>query len=110
MQLFIVPFRSHNILNTGHTNGTIAVTVDIMKRGRKGKHWNTLERYHIYKIRKDNLHMNDTYRYTTPHIRVITRALHQMAAHTHPVTLYGRQSIHKVYIYRRINNTTTQAG
>jgi hypothetical protein len=36
-------------------------TVDIIKTGKKGKHLNTLEKYHIYRISKDNLHMNDTY-------------------------------------------------
>jgi hypothetical protein len=37
--------------------GTICDTVDVIM-GRKGKYFNTLERYHIYKISKDN--MNDT--------------------------------------------------
>jgi hypothetical protein len=44
------------------------------------------------------------------HIRDITRALYQMAAHTPPVTLYGTPNIHMVYIHRTINSTTTQAG
>jgi hypothetical protein len=49
------------MLNMGHTYGTITDTMDIRKTGKKGKHLNTLEKYRIYKISKDNLHMNDTY-------------------------------------------------
>jgi hypothetical protein len=33
--------------------------MDIITTGRKGKHLNTLDRYHIYKISRENLHMND---------------------------------------------------
>jgi hypothetical protein len=50
---------SNRILNTGHKYRTIADTMDIIKTHRKGKHLNTLEKYHIYKISKDNLQMND---------------------------------------------------
>jgi hypothetical protein len=39
-----------------------------MKIERKGKHLNTLEKYHIYKISKEKIHMNDTY---TPIFEVI---------------------------------------
>jgi hypothetical protein len=52
---------SNHILNTGHTYGTVTFTMEVITTGRKGKHLNTLERYHIYKISRDNLHMNDTY-------------------------------------------------
>jgi hypothetical protein len=55
---------SNNILHTGHTCGTITDTTDIIKTGRKGKHLNTLAEYHIYRISKDNVHMNDTYIHT----------------------------------------------
>jgi hypothetical protein len=35
--------------------------MDIIRTHKKGKHLNTLEKYHIYnKISKNNLHMNDT--------------------------------------------------
>jgi hypothetical protein len=50
---------SNHILNTRHTYETMTDTVDIITTGRKGKHLNTLERYHLYKIRRENLHMND---------------------------------------------------
>jgi hypothetical protein len=32
----------------------------IIPTGRKGKHLNTLEKYHIYEVSNKNLHMNDT--------------------------------------------------
>jgi hypothetical protein len=35
--------------------------MDIIKTGKEGKHLNTLEKCHIYKISKDNPHRNDTY-------------------------------------------------
>jgi hypothetical protein len=31
------------------------------RTGRKGRQLNTLEKYHIYKISSNNLHMNDTH-------------------------------------------------
>jgi hypothetical protein len=37
---------STNILNTGHTYGTITDTMDVIRTGRKGRHLNTLEKYH----------------------------------------------------------------
>jgi hypothetical protein len=40
----------------------------IIKTGKKGKHFNNLEKY-IYKISKDNQYMNDTYTDTTPYSR-----------------------------------------
>jgi hypothetical protein len=52
---------SNHILNTGHTYGTITDTMDVIRTGRKGKHLNTLEKYYIYKISKNNVHMNDTH-------------------------------------------------
>jgi hypothetical protein len=47
----------------GHTYGTVTDTMDIVKTGRKRRHLNTIERYHVYKISRNNLHMNDTYIY-----------------------------------------------
>jgi hypothetical protein len=57
-------YQTH-ILNTVHAHGTIMVTMGIIKTGRKGKHLNTLEKYYIYRISKDNLHMNDTHTFET---------------------------------------------
>jgi hypothetical protein len=59
-----------NIKNTFTLSGTTAAipdiqivmdTMDIIKTGKKGKHLNTLEKYHIYGISKDNVQKNDTY-------------------------------------------------
>jgi hypothetical protein len=52
---------SNHILNTGHTHGTITDNMDIIRAGRKGRHLDTSEKYHVYKISRNNLHMNDTY-------------------------------------------------
>jgi hypothetical protein len=41
---------SNHILSMGHTYGTITDIMDVIKMGRKGRHLNTLERYHIYKL------------------------------------------------------------
>jgi hypothetical protein len=48
-------------LNTGPTYGTLTDTMDIMKIVKKWKHFNGLEKCHIYLVRKDNLHKNDIY-------------------------------------------------
>jgi hypothetical protein len=52
---------SNHILNTGHAYGTITDTMDIVRTAKKGKHLNTLERYHMYRLSREKLHMNDTY-------------------------------------------------
>jgi hypothetical protein len=52
---------SNHVLATEHTYGTIEDTIDVIMTGRKGRHLNTLEKYHIYKIIRNNLHMNDTH-------------------------------------------------
>jgi hypothetical protein len=52
---------SNDILSTGHAYRTIADTMEIITAGKKGKYLNTLERYHIYEISREDLHMNDAY-------------------------------------------------
>jgi hypothetical protein len=52
---------SNNILNTGHAYGTMQDTMEIITLGKKGKYVNALGRYHIYKVSRDNLSMNDTH-------------------------------------------------
>ena len=42
--------------------------MEIIKTVRNGKHLSTLEKYHIYKISKENLHMNDINTDTHNHI------------------------------------------
>jgi hypothetical protein len=51
----------NHILNTGHAYGTINDTMNIIKTAKKGRDLNTLDRYHIYKLSREKLHMNDTY-------------------------------------------------
>jgi hypothetical protein len=58
----------NHILNTGHTYYTIRYIVDVIKIEKKGKHLNTLEKYHIHKISKDRLHMSDTYMRGAPKV------------------------------------------
>jgi hypothetical protein len=65
---------SNHILNTGNKYGTITDTMDIIKTHRKGKHLNTLEKYYIYKVSRDNLQMNDT---NTDTHKPIFKALHE---------------------------------
>jgi hypothetical protein len=55
---------SNRILSMGHTYGTITDTMDVIRTGRKGRHLNILEMYHIYKISRNNLHMNDMSKHT----------------------------------------------
>jgi hypothetical protein len=53
----------------------------IIRTHRKGKRLNTLEKYHINKISKDNLKMNDTDTDThNPSIQSTTGNEHQLAA------------------------------
>jgi hypothetical protein len=52
---------SNHILNTGHAYGSITDKIKIKELEKKGKNLNTLERYHIYKISINRLHINDTY-------------------------------------------------
>jgi hypothetical protein len=61
-------YSSHTS-RTRNTYGTD--TVDV-KRTQKGKRLDALEKYHIYKISRINLHMNDKYWYTGPNIQNIT--------------------------------------
>jgi hypothetical protein len=39
----------------------MADTMDNIKTGKKGRHLNSSEKYCIYRISEENLHMNDTY-------------------------------------------------
>jgi hypothetical protein len=55
---------SDYILNTGHAYVSITGTLKVIKiEEKKGKHLNTLEKYHIhvYKISKNRLHMSEAY-------------------------------------------------
>jgi hypothetical protein len=65
---------SNHILNIGHSYGSITDTMEIIKIERNGKHLNRLEKYHIYKISKEEIHMNDMHDKTyNPIFEVINR-------------------------------------
>jgi hypothetical protein len=51
----------NHILNAGHSYSKITDTMDVIRIGRKSRHLNTLERYQIYEVYKNNLHMNDVH-------------------------------------------------
>jgi hypothetical protein len=48
-----------HILRSGHSYGNIKDTMDIIKVEGKGKHLDTLERFHIFCAYKQNTHLND---------------------------------------------------
>jgi hypothetical protein len=75
---------SNRILNTGHTYGTITVTMDIMKLERKGKDLNTFREVpYIYITRsKDGSRVYDTCIDT---YNPIFETLHHITAHTTPL-------------------------
>jgi hypothetical protein len=57
---------SNHILNTGHKYGPIAGTMDIVKTHKKGKHMNTLEKYHIQKLYRKPTHERQLHRAQQP--------------------------------------------
>jgi hypothetical protein len=65
----------------------MADIMDIIKTGKKGKHLNTLKKYHIYRISKDNLLMNDTYNDRFKPIFKTLRELYTRQQHTPTLTL-----------------------
>jgi hypothetical protein len=52
---------AQHILDTGHAYGTIEDTLSILYHEKKGPLMNALEQFHIYRLSKDNLHVNDTH-------------------------------------------------
>jgi hypothetical protein len=84
------------MLNTGHTYGTI---MDIIKTGRKGKHLNTLEKYNIYRINEDNLHMNDTYIDIYNPILETLHELYIRQQHTHTPSHVIKAGLYLLYIH-----------
>jgi hypothetical protein len=75
----------------------------VITTGRKGKHLNNLERYHIYRISRDNLHMNGTYNDTHNPIFETLHKLYTRLQHIHTPSYVIKagsdtQNIHKVLI------------
>jgi hypothetical protein len=50
---------AQHILNTGHSYGKIEDIMEIIKVENKGKHLDTLEKYHIFCSYKQNIHLNN---------------------------------------------------
>jgi hypothetical protein len=48
-------------MNTGHSYSPIDDMMEIITILKKGKHLNTVEKYHIYCAQKENRHLNDTH-------------------------------------------------
>jgi hypothetical protein len=48
---------AQHILDTGHAFDTLENTLNV----KKGPHMNSLERFYIYRLSRNNLHLNDTY-------------------------------------------------
>jgi hypothetical protein len=73
--------------------------MDVIRTGRKGRHLNTLEKYHIYKISRDNLHMNDIYIDT---YNPIFQTLHELCNrwHRHPQEKYISENSQMEHPYK----------
>jgi hypothetical protein len=50
---------SHHILNTGHSYGSLEDSLEIISIQEKGPYLNTLEKFHIYKIKQTGYLLND---------------------------------------------------
>jgi hypothetical protein len=75
---------------------TIPDTMDIIKAGRKRKYLKTLEKHYIYRIGKDNLHMNNTHIDVYNPIFETLHELHSREQHSPPSPFYykGRIKTH----------------
>jgi hypothetical protein len=50
---------SRHILDFGHTHGNIEKTLTILRKAKKGKFLNSLEKYYIFLTSKADIHMNE---------------------------------------------------
>jgi hypothetical protein len=67
-------FAQH-ILNTGHAYGCMEDAMMILNNIGKGAHVNILEKFHIYEISEQGMHLNDTFTDTTnPIFEILTQA------------------------------------
>jgi hypothetical protein len=96
---------SKRVLNTGHAYGTMEENMDVVRIGRKGQYLNTLEKYYIYKISREKLHMNDTnIENTIPYLKNYKK----FTTHPLPTPLIPPpQHSHGMYIYRRYHAAHT---
>jgi hypothetical protein len=64
-----------HILNTGPAYGCMEDTMTILHNIGKGAHMNTLEKFRIYEISKQGMHLNDTFTdVTNPISETLTQA------------------------------------
>jgi hypothetical protein len=58
--------------------------MDVIRTGRKGRHLNTVEKYHIYKIIRNNLYMDNRYidTHTVPYFRQYTSFMTDSSMYT----------------------------
>jgi hypothetical protein len=96
---------SRHIVDTWHTYGAMEDTMDVVGIGRKGQYLNTLEKYYIRKISREQLHMNDTNIYEcNPTFDELQRIYDAPTCHTsHP----SHQHSHETYKYRRYRTIRT---
>jgi hypothetical protein len=73
-----------------YTQGIHTDTMDVIRTERKGRHLDNLEKYHIYKISMNNLHMNDTYN----HVFQTLHELYNSQQHTLPEKIYKQKQSH----------------
>jgi hypothetical protein len=71
--------------------------MDIIRTYRKGKHLNALEKYHLYKISKNNLQMNDTNIDTHNPIKKKKAATHTQHKRINPT---HQQNMHQTHAYK----------
>jgi hypothetical protein len=57
--------------------------MNTIKTEKEGKHLNTLEKYHVYKISKNRLRMNDTYIDMYNPVLYTVQELNSREQHTH---------------------------
>jgi hypothetical protein len=83
------------------------------KNRKKGKHFNILEKYHLFGINKDNLHTNDTFTDIYCHTFDTLKELYARWQHiqTRHVIKAGLVTLnaHNIYTHKPLNNVTTQA-
>jgi hypothetical protein len=71
---------AQHILDTKHAYGTIEDTLDILHIEKKGPLMNTLECFHIYKLSREGMHLNNTY---NPIFNLTAK--HYKEYHTNPI-------------------------
>jgi hypothetical protein len=89
--------------------------MEIIILARKGKHLNALERYHIYKVSRENLGMNDTHIDTYNPIFETLHGIYTSKQNTHPhspptLTTKTQYKYRKQGLYTYITSSRTIEG